>query len=62
MKNDIFWSEIGSGFGVRHTPTKISQEYPLRSGATGKGRGVSLVGEDISEIFCEFVDRCRLLL
>ena len=31
VKNDRFWSEIGSGF-LRtrgHTPTKNSQEYPL---------------------------------
>ena len=31
VKNDIFWSEIGSGFErtQRYTPTKNSQEYPL---------------------------------
>ena len=30
MKNDISWSEIGSGFwrAWRHAPTKNSQEYP----------------------------------
>ena len=30
VKNDIFWSDIGSGFGGtgQHTPTKNSQEYP----------------------------------
>ena len=63
MKNDIFWSEVGSGFeGPGGTPTKISQEYPLQGEATGKRRRFSLVSKDISEIFCEFVDRCRILL
>ena len=30
MENDIFWSEIGSGFGKPGgtLPTKNSQEYP----------------------------------
>ena len=29
VKNDIFWSEIGSGLGVtgQHTPTKDSEDY-----------------------------------
>ena len=36
MKNDIFWSEIGSGFGKPGgtLPTKNSQEYP--TGVTDK--------------------------
>ena len=51
MENDIFWSEIGSGFGELGgtPPPKITRSTPFR----GQGQGVNHVGWFISVIIHE---------
>ena len=51
----LVWSRVRIWWSGRHTPTKISQEYPLQGEATGKRRRFSLVSKDISEIFCDLL-------
>ena len=44
LENDIFWPEIGSGFGEngRHTPTKYSLEYLPGAGCRITSRSLQI--------------------